>query len=409
MAQPLADHHTWPTTRLRHAYRHLKRHSERIRLWTGIGSRIISWIQIVDNKAVYSAGIDKESDRPSTESSINSSCSPAVTTTDASPLTQTSPATDQSVHVSPGRSTSTVQPYSAASPADTLLDEPLSAAEIAYDALHEPAYKFFMRSQFLILRIIALDPYHRSRGPLDDELQVLQLGQRLRGELRDQWLKRPSVLGVLSDTEGLQEVLHPRVAGKIIRGFRSFVANFHAVRIFLHRVVFIQYPASDEVKLAITEILRLAREQLADEVNESRLNLENKGNYQGEVENGVGEGDTRNTRTGEGGSSKRGTADAYHQDAHIQESQSTREEEAPSTGPHPIMLWLWPLFMCGTECSVEDRQWVLERMYAMRSVNAERTAILLAEVTRQQDETGKRVDQRTVRRKIFDDEFDVVY
>lgn len=424
MAQPLAAHHTWPTTRLRQAYQYLKRHSERLRLWTGIGSHIISWIQIVDNKAVYSAGMDKGSDRSPTESIINSPCSPNGTATDIISLTQPSPAPDHSVHVSPGSTASTSHPCPVASPtapdisAESPLEEPLSAAEIAYDALYEPAYKLFMRCQSFIPRIIALDLYHRPRGPLDDELEVLQLGQRLRRELQNLWLKRPRCLGVLSDTGGLQEVLHPRVAVKIIRSFRSFVANFHAIRIFLHRVVFIQYPASDEVKLAIAEILRLTREQLADESREAGLNLENQEDYRSEAGKETEEGHTHDPSTtaapaniGEREQSRRESKDISHQDAQgsIQGSPWAKGEEASSTGPYPIMLWLWPLFMCGTECSAEDRQWVLERIYAMRSINAERTAILLAEVTRLQDETGRRVDQRTVRKKIFDDEFDVVY
>lgn len=369
--------------------------------------------------------MDKDSDRPSTESDANSPCSPNATTTEISPLTQPSPEANHAVHVSPVSNASTsntcptTSPTTPDSTADSPHDEPSSAAEIAYDALYEPVYKFFMRSQSLIPRIIALDPYHRPRGPLDDELQVLQLGQRLRGSLRDLWLKRPRNLGVLSDTEGLQEVLHPRVAIKIIRGFRSFVANFHAVRIFLHRVVFVQYPASDEVKLAITEILKLAKEQLADEDREVELHHRNQQNYSRGLgdeaaDRGAYDASIPAVSVSAGGSehSRGRSADIHYRDA----AQSSTEEvhwedgeEPPSTGPHPIMLWLWPLFMCGTECSVEDRQWILERMYAMRSVNAERTATLLSEVTRQQDETGRRVDQRTVRKRIFDDEFDVVY
>lgn len=369
----------------------------------------------MDNKALYSAGMDRDSDRPSTEANVNSPCSPNATRTDISPFTQPSPETNHAVHVSPPSNASTshtcptTSPTTPDSPAGSPYDDPSSAAEIAYDALYEPVYKFFMRSQSLIPRIIALDPYHRPRGPLDDELQVLQLGQGLRGELRDLWLKRPRGLGVLSDTEGLQEVLHPRVAVKIIRGFRSFVANFHAVRIFLHRVVFIQYPASDEVKLAIAEILRLAREQLGDEEGESRLHAQNGHDFRGGQGNEAaqsGAHDGSQTEHPRGGS-----ADINYRNTkgNTQESHWASGEGTPFAGPHPIMLWLWPLFMCGTECSVEDRQWILERMYAMRSVNAERTATLLSEVTRQQDETGRRVDQRTVRKRIFDDEFDVVY
>lgn len=422
MAQPLAGHHAWPTTRLRTAHRHIRRHSERLRLWTGIGSHILSWIQIVHSKAIYSAGMEKETDGPYAEPSSHTPPSPNGTSTDVGSQAQSSPAADHSVHLSPdfrGPSSHPLPPVSADGPdnhAESPLEEPLSAAEIAYDALYEPAYKFFMRCQSFIPRIIALDGHHRPRGPLDDELEVLQLGQRLRGELRDLWANRPQALDVLSDTNGLQEVLHPRVALKVIKSFRSFVANFHAIRIFLHRVAFIHYPASEEVRHAVAEIPRMARDQMADDGEQARAAAETDGRQDTPGRQGYG---SRSRDDCNGASSERlpqetpQPADIERPDSRNNNANSnhwTPEEAPPATGgPSPIMLWLWPLFMCGTECDAEERRWVLERMYAMRSVNAERTATLLAEVTRLQDETGRRVDQRRIRQKIFADEFDVVY
>ena len=364
--------------------------------------------------------MEKETERQSTEPSIETPSSPNGTSTDISSLTQPSPAADHSVHLSSDFRTLTAHSFPPASttahekPAESPLEEPLSAAEIAYDALYEPAYKFFMRCQSFIPRIIALDAHHRPRGPLDDELEVLQLGQRLRGELRDLWVNRPQGLSVLSDTNGLQEVLHPRVALKVIKSFRSFVANFHAIRILLHRVAFIHYPASEEVKHAITEILRLARDQIVDDGDREEASSGASGVP---AASGREKAETivRPHSESAGKEQRHPQAtDSGQQEGRQEHAENNcwTAEEAPTPttgGPFPIMLWLWPLFMCGTECRIEERRWVLERMYAMRSVNAERTAILLAEVTRQQDEMDRRVDQRSIRQKIFDDEFDVVY
>lgn len=416
MAQPLAGRRAWPTSHLRSAYKHLKCHGDRLRLWTGIGSHILSWIQIVHSKAIYAAGMEKEMERHSAESSVETPSSPNGTSTDISSLTRPSPVADHSVHLSSNFQTLDAPSFPPAStaaherPAESPLEEPLSAAEIAYNALYEPAYKFFMRCQSFIPRIIALDAHHRPRGPLDDELEVLQLGQRLRGDLHDLWKNRPQGLGVLSDTNGLQEVLHPRVALKVIKSFRSFVANFHAIRILLHRVAFIHYPASEEVKQAITEILRLARDQIADDGDHER---DGSGIASGGDVRSGGKAAAGARAQSEGAVQQQRQPQSIGQDGgqdHADNNHWKAEEATPTTGgPFPIMLWLWPLFMCGTECNIEERRWVLERMYAMRSINAERTAILLAEVTRQQDEMDRRVDQRSIRQKIFADEFDVVY
>lgn len=432
MAQPLASPQHWPTTHLRAAHRHLKQHDARLRSWTaGLGSRILSWIHIVDSKAVYSAGMDKNIDRPYTDSNVDCQSSPKDTSMETPSATRGSPGSSNPIQAHTNTENAQLP---ASDHADTpaeggmsglSLDEPPpSAAEIAYDALYQPGHKFFMRCQSLIPRIIALDRHHRLRGPLDAELEVLQVGQRLRSEIRDLWLKRPQGLGVLADTDGLHEVLHPRVARRIIQSFRSFVANFHAVRILLHRVAFIQYPASDEVKQAVSEILRLARDQIGDterscrtktaDLRDTSSTSQEKTTQRGRRnlvnEGGCGpDGNRGNSSQEADPPNSSNTAEQDDQPGHGT-NESTREDTFQTAGGLcPVILWLWPLFMCGTECGMDERQWILDRMRAMKSTLAERTAMLLSEVTKQQDETNDRVDQRSIRQRIFGGEFDLVY
>lgn len=382
MAQPLAGPRRWPTTHLRTAYRRLRQHNEKLKSWTGTGSHILSWIQIIDSKAVYAAGMENETDRPSPDTDLPANQpSPNGTIADTTSAQCPSPGPSRSVHLP--SDTPQDQPIPPARVLDTRppADEPPSAAEIAYDALNRPAYRFFLRCQAFIPRIISLDRHHRPRGTLDAEFDVLRAGQRLRAELRDLWVRRPAGLDVLADGAGLLEVLHPQVAGRIMRGFAVYVAHFHAIGILLHRVAFIHYPATEEVRRAIKEILRLARDQIVGGRGDVDQNGGCASGVQGPSQDGWEPGDG-----------------------------SLGPTAPPPVGLSSGIPWLWPLFMCGLECSLEEREWVLDRMHGMKgSVNAERTAILLSEVTKRQDERDERVDQRSVRQDIFDDDFSVVY
>ena len=393
MAQPLAGPRRWQTTHLRTAYRRLKQHNERLRSWTGIGSHILSWIQIIDSKAVYAAGMETEIDRPSPDTNVPTHASPSGTTTDTiSSARCGSPDPSRSVHLcidAPQEpSHDTLNPAGSEEAASG--DEYLSAAEIAYDALNRPAYRFFLRCQSFIPRIIALDRHHRPRGSLDAEFEVLRIGQVLRGELHDLWVRRPVDFNVLADSSGLLEVLHRRVAQKIIRSFGIYIAHFHAIRILLHRVAFINYPATDEVRRGIAEIMRLAGDQIAAQNRESSVSdLAERTEAAATIENNTTEEES---------------------DLQAASSGVAESSKAPDASLAPGSAWLWPLFMCGLECSLDEREWVLARMDDMKgSVNAERTAMLLKEVTKRQDERDERVDQRSVRQDIFGDDFSVVY
>lgn len=400
MAQPMAGPRRWRTTHLRTAYRRLKQHNERLRSWTGIGSHILSWIQIIDNKAVYAAGMETEIDRPSPDTDSPSQPSPGGTAVESvSSARCGSPEISRSVHLcidAPQQPClDTLKPASADEAISS--DEYLSAAEIAYDALNRPAYRFFLRCQNFIPRIIALDRHHRPRGSLDAEFEVLRIGQRLRSELHDLWARRPVDFNVLADSSGLLEVLHRRVAQKIIRSFGIYIAHFHAIRILLHRVAFIHYPATEEVKQAISEILRLAGDQISGHGSESSDLAP-----------------TENTMDGAAGSPSNPPQEEHTQNGlerfHGLSDSSGTGEPVPQSTLTPSIAWLWPLFMCGLECDLNEREWVLSRMCDMKgSVNAERTAMLLKEVTKRQDERDERVDQRSVRQDIFGDDFSVVY
>ena len=349
----------------------------------------------MDSKAIYAAGMECEPDRQSTNVD-------PITLSSLGASTDTNSPAANSVHLHSNYAhTYTCDSDYGSNSGDhcnadpSTADRTTSAAEIAYDALNTPAYKFFLRCQAFIPRIISLDLHHRPRGSLDAEFEVLQIGQRLRRELNDMWARRPRELSVLADCPGLRDVLHPEVARKIIQTFRIYVANFHALRILLHRVAFVSYPATEEVKESIAEVLALATDQLAMSDVQGPPTESTIGTARAPARSRKGRGDAHVGSAGLGEENRSGDSGGV--------------DDYDVRALSPGTPWLWPMFMCGLECSLDKRRWILQLMYDMKGVNAERTAILLAEVTRRQDERDARVDQRSVRADIFEDDFSVVY
>jgi len=137
------------------------------------------------------------------------------------------------------------------------------------------------------------------------------------------------------------------LAFAITRAFRTYLSNYHASRIHLHRVAYKHLPLTAETLTAISTIRHLAR-----------LMVEGS--------------------------------------------------ETPDMLP---VNMLWPLLMWGCEENdQEERIWIHERISNMEKVatNAMITAQVLQEVQKRQDAYKQRVDVRQVMHDIFDSCFAIV-
>lgn len=129
---------------------------------------------------------------------------------------------------------------------------------LIYNAVVGPAFRFFVKAQQVIRRIVCIDLHHRSRGTLNDEFEVLQIAHRVGADLETLWNCRPPIVDVYDRPEELYDTLSRPAALEVCRIFRQYVANFLANFIYLHRVAFAIYPRTDRVNGAVDQIIQLA-------------------------------------------------------------------------------------------------------------------------------------------------------
>ncbi|RMJ24778.1 C6 finger domain protein [Aspergillus sp. HF37] len=222
------------TSFIHSAYLLLQRFHSRIKSWSGLGYLVISWISLLDVKSLIAG---REGD----------------------PLIELGSLSEPVTHQENSASILGRSGRGAAAAGrrdfDSLLSDP---GYLVTDAIVGPAFRFFVKAQHIIRRIVCIDLHHRSRGTLSDEFEVLQIAHKVGADLEALWNWRPTVLDVYDRPEELFDTLSQPVALEVCRIFRQYVANFLATFIYLHRVAFAIYPRTDRVNGAVDQIIQLA-------------------------------------------------------------------------------------------------------------------------------------------------------
>ncbi|GLA26745.1 hypothetical protein AnigIFM63326_003913 [Aspergillus niger] len=227
------------TSFLHSAYLLLQRFHHRTKLWTGVSNVIVSWVSLLDVKALI-AGRDGD---PLID--LGSLSSKASTTSEL--------ATEDKWADNSGD------------------EEPPKPAYLMREAITGPAFRFFLQTQQVIRRIVCIDLHHRSRGTVSDEFEVLQIAHQVGADLETLWNRRPRVLDAYSTPEDLFNTLQPAIAIEICRTFRQYIANFLAIFIYLHRVAFAIYPRTDRVHRAVDRIIQLATAEVESGSDQQHL------------------------------------------------------------------------------------------------------------------------------------------
>jgi hypothetical protein len=327
------------------SYLLLRRFQLQIKSWTGLAHFIASCVSLLDIKALI-AGRDGE---PLAEPGDLTSENNTTATPTASPPDSTE---------------------------DDLVATTPPPACLVTRTITSPAFTFFLVTQQVTRRIIMIDLHHRSRGTVSDEFEVLQIAHAISADLESLWNKRPRILDLyeLSPSQltspskdgkaSLLEVLATPLAVRIVSTFRSYVANFLALFIYLHRVAFAIYPRTDRVYAAVDQIIRLAKEE-SSPLTTSSTN-----------------------------------------------SNSNSHEPPSESGSEPIPIsFLWPLFIAALEGSIEQRSWIANEIQRMAALgppahpNAGKALLLLEEMMRRQDASRTWADSKCVRRELFTDFF----
>ncbi|KKY27944.1 putative c6 finger domain [Phaeomoniella chlamydospora] len=216
-----------------------------------------------------------------------------------------------------------------------------------YDTLSKPAYQFFHKVQSFMGRTSKIDQWHRHRGTVEDETEVMAIAAVIRKDIQALYQQRPILMDHAVAGRLQTPYLSENLAASMTRSLRTYLANYHASFIHLHRVAYKSLPRTAEVVNATIIIRQMAKL--------------------------------------------------------ITDAQGPEESL-------PVNM-LWPLLMWGCEEDDQDeRQWILYAIRKMQNsaTNAKITADVLQEVQKQQDETKQRVDVRTIMHETFNSCFAIV-
>ncbi|KZL68746.1 C6 finger domain protein [Colletotrichum tofieldiae] len=219
--------------------------------------------------------------------------------------------------------------------------------DVLFQVLYQPGIVFFQKVQSFMGRISKIDRWHRSRGTVEDETEVMNIGAAIAADLRTLYEQRPPLMDYAVAGKLTEPHVSPHLAFVVTRAFRTYLANYHASKVHLHRVAYKSFPLTQEADDALNQIRRLARLLV----------------------------------------------DSLYADNSL-----------------PVNM-LWPLLMLGSEeQDPQERIWIKTQILRMERVagNAKITAQVLEEVQARQDAEKSRVDIRSVMHAIFNSCFAIV-
>lgn len=197
------------------------------------------------------------------------------------------------------------------------------------DTLLSPGFAFFHKVQSFMGRISLIDPWHRTRGTVEDETHVMNVASKINNDILRLYRQRPPLMDLAAEGKLKDPHLPTELATSVTRNMRTYLSNYYASFIHLHRVAYKHLPRTENMAKAIRTIREISGQICDDE--------------------------------------------------------RTAEEALP-------VNMLWPFLMWGCEEeSVEERAWIAANICRIGSVatNASITADVLEEVQRRQDEMGQ--------------------
>ncbi|KAI7910898.1 hypothetical protein M0657_010758 [Pyricularia oryzae] len=271
-------------------------------------------------------------------------------------------------------------PATADNPDDELTHPSNDIEDVLFELLYQPGHIFYQKVQSFMGRISKIDPWHRTRGTVEDETEVMNIAAAILKDLRALYDNRPKLMDHAVAGQLKAPHVSFEIAASVTRAFRAYLANFHASKVHLHRVAYKQLPLTADTKDALVQI-RLLAQLMVDEFSDS----------DGQLSPGQQNTASTGTETGPEGTLISGPLG--------QTSESL-----------PVTL-LWPLLMLGSEeKDPNEREWIRGQIIRMEKVasNARATAQVLEEVQRRQDLTNTRQDIRSVMHAVFSRDWAIV-
>ncbi|CRK12097.1 hypothetical protein HYQ45_015138 [Verticillium longisporum] len=230
-------------------------------------------------------------------------------------------------------------------PKDDLVDGDIEA--VLFQVLYQPGIVFYQKVQSFMGRISKIDPWHRSRGTVEDETEVMNIAAGIATDLRTLYDQRPPLMDYAVAGKLTERHISAHLAFAITRSFRTYLSNYYASKVHLHRVAYKTLPLTRDTLDALINIRQLARQLV----------------------NGL-----------------------------------------PADDALPVNM-LWPLLMLGVEeQDPDEKAWIKTQILRMEKVagNARITAQVLEEVQTRQDAAKMRMDIRSVMIAVFNSSFAIV-
>ncbi|KAL7941928.1 hypothetical protein V8C42DRAFT_355075 [Trichoderma barbatum] len=212
--------------------------------------------------------------------------------------------------------------------------------DVLFQVLYQPGIVFFQKVQSFMGRISKIDPWHRSRGTVEDEIEVMNIGASIATDLRSLYDQRPPLMDYAVAGKLSEPHISAHLAFTITRAFRTYLSNYYASKVHLHRVAYKHLPLTKEATDALGQIRKLAHQISTDLAPDDSL---------------------------------------------------------------PVNM-LWPLLMLGVEEQDQDEKiWIRAQIVRMEGVagNARITAQVLEEVQARQEASKTRADIRSVMHAVF--------
>lgn len=219
--------------------------------------------------------------------------------------------------------------------------------DVLFQVLYQPGVVFYQKVQSFMGRISKIDPWHRPRGTVEDETEVMNIGASIASDLRSLYEHRPPLMDYAVAGKLKEPHVSEHLAFVITRAFRTYLSNYYASKVHLHRVAYKTLPLTKDATDAIENIRKLTRQMVNDMDSEDSL---------------------------------------------------------------PVNM-LWPLLMLGVEeQDAGERAWIKETILRMERVagNARITAQVIEEVQTRQDAAKARMDIRSVMLAVFNSCFAIV-
>ncbi|KAF7563588.1 hypothetical protein G7046_g531 [Stylonectria norvegica] len=219
--------------------------------------------------------------------------------------------------------------------------------DVLFQVLYQPGIVFYQKVLSFMGRISKIDPWHRSRGTVEDETEVMNVGALIAADLRTLYDQRPPLMDYAVAGKLTAPYVSEHLAFVITRAFRTYLSNYYASKVHLHRVAYKSLPLTKEAADALDHIRQLARKIVADLEPDDTL---------------------------------------------------------------PVNM-LWPLLMLGVEeQDSSEKAWIKTQILKMEKVagNARITAQVLEEVQTRQDAAKARMDIRSVMHAVFNSCFAIV-